>query len=76
MGAWQKLEIKPTETLLAPLSYPMAQNSGKLKNKLFHVGGRVGWLEKLEIKPTQPCLAGAWLSLAIFPISEYIKQNI
>ena len=25
-----------------------------------------GWLEKAELKPTQPSLAGAWLSLAIF----------
>ena len=27
------------------------------------MGGWV-WFDKLEIKPTQPCLAGAWLSLA------------
>ena len=26
----------------------------------------VGWLEKAELKPTQPSLAGAWLSLAIY----------
>ena len=26
----------------------------------------VGWLEEAELKPTQPSLAGAWLSLAIF----------
>ena len=32
----------------------------------------VGWLEKAELKPTQPSLAGAWLSLAIFWIKVLI----
>ena len=30
----------------------------------------VGWLEKAELKPTQPSLAGAWLSLAKYKVSE------
>ena len=33
-----------------------------------------GWLEKAELKPTQPSLAGAWLSLAIFVIWD-LKDN-
>ena len=35
----------------------------------------VGWLEKAELKPTQPSLAGAWLSLAIFLLLNFAKTK-
>ena len=36
----------------------------------------VGWLEKAELKPTQPSLAGAWLSLAIFRLKgDYLSTT-